>query len=213
MTLNIHDYVNIIIHVSVNGQELSKKQVPGMKDVHEIDSLEQVRLLSDPLKLKLLQLFATEPRTTREAADELGEGITKLYRHVDALQEAGLLEIVDEVRKRGTVERRFGAVARRFEVDRDLFSDSGDAAGREAARDLLRAGEEEIMQALTHASAGQMQPLMARLRLRVSPQRARELNRQLADWIASLEEEPDEPDQQDLQEAGVLIAFYCIPNG
>ena len=184
-----------------------------MKDVHEIDSLEQVRLLSDPLKLKLLQLFATEPRTTREAADELGEGITKLYRHVDALQEAGLLEIVDEVRKRGTVERRFGAVARRFEVDRDLFSDSGDAAGREAARDLLRAGEEGLMQALTHASAGQMQPLMARLRLRVSPQRARELNRQLADWIASLEEEPDEPDQQDLQEAGVLIAFYCIPGG
>jgi predicted transcriptional regulator len=205
--------VNIIIHVIVNSQELSKKQVPGMKDVHEIDSLEQVRLLSDPLKLKLLQLFATEPRTTREAAKQLAEGVTKLYRHVDALQEAGLLEIVDEVRKRGTVERRFGAVARRFEVDRDLFSDSGDAAGRQAARDLLRAGEEEIMQALTQAEAGQMPPLMARLRLRVSDERARELNRQLADWIASLEEEPDEPDQEDLQEAGVLIAFYCIPEG
>ena len=184
-----------------------------MKDVHEIDSLEQVRLLSDPLKLKLLQLFATEPRTTREAAEELGEGVTKLYRHVDALQAAGLLEVVDEARKRGTVERRFGAVARRFEVDRGLFSDTGDAAGLQAARDLLRAGEEELMQALTEAEPDQMPPLMARLRLRVSPERAQELNRQLADWIASLEEEPEEPDQLDLQEAGVLIAFYCIPNG
>lgn len=183
-----------------------------MKDVYEIDSLEQVRLLSDPLKLKLLQLFAMEPRSTREAADELGEGITKLYRHVDALHEAGLLEIVDEVRKRGTVERRFGAVARRFEVDQDLFSGSEDAAGRQAARDLLRAGEEEIMQALTNESSDQMQPLLARLRLRVSPERARDLNRQLTDWIASLEEEgEDEPDQQGLQEAGVLIAFYSIP--
>lgn len=182
-----------------------------MKDVHEIDSLEQVRLLSDPLKLKLLQLFATEPRTTREAADKLGEGITKLYRHVDALREAGLLEIVDEERKRGTVERRFGAVARRFEVDRDLFSDAGDEAGLQAARDLLRAGEEELMKALTHAATGQMQPLMARLRLRVSPQRARELSRQLADWIASLEEEDeDDQDQEELQETGVLIAFYAI---
>ena len=46
-----------------------------MKDVHEIDSLEQVRLLSDPLKLKLLQVFATAPRTTREAAKELGEAL------------------------------------------------------------------------------------------------------------------------------------------
>ena len=67
-----------------------------MKDTHRISDLSDLKLLSDPLKLSLLQAFAEGPRTTRQVADDLGEKVTKLYRHVDALHEAGLLEVVAE---------------------------------------------------------------------------------------------------------------------
>ena len=58
---------------------------------HYVKDLEQARLLTDPFKLKLLEQFAAEPRTTKQVADHLGEKAPKLYRHVDALATAGLL--------------------------------------------------------------------------------------------------------------------------
>ena len=46
--------------------------------------LEQMRALSHPLRLRLLELFAERPRTTKQAAEALGEPTTKLYHHVAA---------------------------------------------------------------------------------------------------------------------------------
>ena len=109
--------------------------------------MNQLRLLADPLKLRLVQAFAEGEKTTKQVAAELGERITKLYRHVDALHDAGLLEIVSEMQKRGTVERTFRAIAERFEVDHSLLTDNTDAQGSEAIRELLRAGETEILRA------------------------------------------------------------------
>ena len=120
--LNIHQLVNNTIHVNVNNQV----RIPGfiriVKKTLYINKIEQVRLLADPLKLQLLQAFAEGEKTAKEAAESLGESLTKLYRHVDALLDGGLIEITQETPKRGTVERTFRAVAERFEVDQSLFS-------------------------------------------------------------------------------------------
>ena len=75
-----------------------------MDKVYKIRELEQVRLLADPLKLDLLQAFAERDKTAKAVADELGQPVTRLYRHVDALLDAGLLTVVQETPKRGTVE-------------------------------------------------------------------------------------------------------------
>ena len=178
-----------------------------MKDVFRIKNLEQVRLMTDPLKLQLLQAFAEEPKTTKQVAAELDESITKLYRHVDALHDAGLLEIVSEKQKRGTVERTFRAVAQRFEADHSLFADDSDD-GQAAARDMLRAGEDEILQAISSAAASDdPNPIMMRLRCKVSPDRLAELHRTLGEWIESTE---DEGEGEDKEEFGALIAFYPL---
>lgn len=61
-----------------------------------IKDIEQIRLLSDPFKLQLIQAFAEGDKTTKQVAADLGESVTKLYRHVDALHGAGLLVITGE---------------------------------------------------------------------------------------------------------------------
>ena len=179
-----------------------------MKEVFKIKTLEQVRLMSDPLKLQLLQAFAEDPKTTKQVATELGESITKLYRHVDALHDAGLLEIVSEKQKRGTVERTFRAVAQRFEADHSLFADDDGEDGQAAVRDMLRAGEEEILHAIASASPSDEQnAIMMRLRCKASPQRLAELHRTLNEWIESTQ---DEGEGDDKEEFGALIAFYPL---
>ena len=151
--VNIQETVNNNIHVSVNNQVLLQKYAVLMKETYRIRDLETVRLLSDPLKLQLLQAFADGPKTTKQVAAELGENITKLYRHVDALHDSGLLRVVEERQKRGTVERTFQAVARRFEADHSLFSGEAADDGAEAVRQMLRVSETEILNALAAPAA------------------------------------------------------------
>ena len=57
----------------------------------------------------------------------------------------GLLEVVEEKQKRGTIERTFRAIAQRFEADHSLFNKAPGGEGIEAAREMLRVGETEIL--------------------------------------------------------------------
>lgn len=182
-----------------------------MKDVLKIRDLEQIRLLSDPFKLQLMQCFTEEPRTTKQVAAELGESVTKLYRHVDALFDAGLLEIVEEKQKRGTIERTFGSVAQRFEADHALFSGDGKGDGISAARDALRVVEDEIIEALASTRLDEEdKTLLMRLRCKASPKRIAELRRTLQEWIDSTAVESDDDDDGDLEEVGAFVAFYPV---
>ena len=185
-----------------------------MKEVFKIKDLEQVRLLSDPLKLQLLQAFAEGAKTTKQVAGEINESVTKLYRHVDALHDAGLLEIAGEKQKRGTIERTFQAVARRFEADHALFADEGGEEGGQAARDMLRVVEGEILQALAKSASDEgPEAIFMRLHCKASPQRIAKLGDALRAWIELAQEDGGEDDLEgddNKQEIGALIAFYPI---
>ena len=67
-----------------------------------MQGLEQVRALSHPLRIRLVELFAQRPMTTMQAAELLGEPPTKLYHHVAALERAGLVELRETRQNRGT---------------------------------------------------------------------------------------------------------------
>ena len=183
-----------------------------MEETHKIKDLDQVRLLADPLKLRLLQAFSEGEKATKEVARELGESVTKLYRHVDALHEAGLLEIVRETPKRGTVERTFRAVARRFEADRSLFAGASPDDASNPVSDLLRAGEDEIVAALADVDSQDDDVVLARFRIKATPEHIAELRQSLADWIDTVQssEYGDEIDDEDLEEAGAIVAFYPL---
>ncbi len=85
--------------------------------------LEQMRALSHPLRLRLLELFGEHPRTTKQAAEALGESPTKLYHHVAALERAGLVRLRETRQNRGTTEKYFEVTQSQLlaKVDEDLL--------------------------------------------------------------------------------------------
>ena len=181
-----------------------------MKEVYKIRDLEQVRLLSDPLKLRLLQAFAESAKTTKQTAAELGESVTKLYRHVDALHDVGLLEVVEEKQKRGTIERTFRAVAQRFEADHSLFSDAESNEGTDVAREMLRVSEAEILDVLAKAhDDDEEQAIVMRIRGKATPEKIAELRATLQEWLDSVPTN-EQSAAEDAREIGGLIAFYQI---
>jgi predicted transcriptional regulator len=92
-----------------------------MKGKRTVRSLEQIRVMANPMRMRLLEAFSHEPATTKQVAEQVGESPTKLYHHVHALKRAGLIELVKTRKKRGTTEKYYRTVADEFIVDRKLF--------------------------------------------------------------------------------------------
>mgnify|MGYP001823797276 CR=1 FL=1 len=115
--------------------------------IYLVKRLEQAKLLTDPFKLTLLGHFSDKPVTTKQVADSMGEKAPRLYRHVDALVQEGLLKLIEEKPKRGTIERYYQTVAERFEVDPDLFATGSDDADEslEMVRSVLRNTESDLV--------------------------------------------------------------------
>jgi DNA-binding transcriptional ArsR family regulator len=96
---------------------------PG-DDVFLIDDLETLRLLTQPLRLRLLEALRTspEPLTVKELAADLGTPQTRLYHHVNLLEEHGLIRVAQTRLVSGITEKRYAATAARIGVDRSLLA-------------------------------------------------------------------------------------------
>lgn len=86
---------------------MGKKTVVSGRD--QPGSFDQLRALAHPLRLRMLELFAEGPRTTKQVALLLGEPPTKLYHHANALERAGLLRLSRTRQNRGAVEKWYEA--------------------------------------------------------------------------------------------------------
>lgn len=88
-----------------------------MEDTLVIESLDQLKIYADPLRQQLLQVFCCNPSTIKQVAEQIGEKPTRLYHHVELLEQNGFLEVVNTKQIRGTVEKYYQTVARKIIVD------------------------------------------------------------------------------------------------
>ena len=75
----------------------------------EHGSMATADVLLHPVRMRIMQaLFDTDPLTTAQLRERLPEiPPATMYRHIGVLTEAGVLEVVEERRVRGTVERSY----------------------------------------------------------------------------------------------------------
>src|SRR5688572_6992339 len=91
------------------------------KAMHRLTTLDQMKVLADPLRIRILELLGEE-RTTKQVAGILGLPPTRLYHHVAALERVGLVRLARTQQRRGAVEKYYHAVARAFSADPRLFT-------------------------------------------------------------------------------------------
>lgn len=104
-----------------------------------ISDLDTIRVMSDPLRLRILQVMAAgidEPWTVKRMAASLALPPTKLYYHVNLLEKHGLIKVTGTGIVSGIVESRYAIAARRFEVDRSVFA-TASPDGSDAMAGLL----------------------------------------------------------------------------
>lgn len=118
-----------------------------------IDNLETLKVLADQLRKRIMEQF-DRPSTVKEVAQRLSTTPSKLYYHVNLLEEHGLLIVTDTRIVSGIIEKQYQAAARVFRVKAGLLSptpEDGDSAletlldhffdrPKEDARRSIRAG-------------------------------------------------------------------------
>lgn len=92
---------------------------PAVEQV--ISDLESLKVLADPLRLRILELLR-KPGTVKRVAEKLGKPPTKLYYHFNLLEKHGLIQMVETRLVSGIVEKHYQVAARSFRIQRDLLS-------------------------------------------------------------------------------------------
>jgi DNA-binding transcriptional ArsR family regulator len=104
-------------------------------EVREIDSVQELRALADPVRLAILSALDRHVpdgelpvMSVKELAQHLGEPQTKLYRHVKQLEAAGLIEVAATRMVSGILEQRYRARQRDLRLSAALFRRHADEA-------------------------------------------------------------------------------------
>jgi predicted ArsR family transcriptional regulator len=135
-------------------------------------------------------MFAERPRTTMQAATHLGEPPTRLYHHVAALERSGLVRLRETRSRRGATEKYFEAVLQPREAGtrrRGGRAALSPADGDAVALVVFDQARNEMLRAMGAIGKAKPAALMAvRGVLRMSPARARRLEKELAGMLKGL---------------------------
>jgi predicted ArsR family transcriptional regulator len=187
-----------------------------MKETMVLNNLEQVKVFANPLRARLVEVFAEKARTAKQAAEILGQKPTKLYHHVDALERVGLIKLVRTQKKRGTLEKYYRTVAKRFSVDSRLFQMK--EHGKEMLgefRAMFQTMFENTMQEINESISGRLicpdrketEAIIARKHIYTTHDKVKKLQqkiRKLLDEFAAAEEKKGEIEYR------LMLVFYPL---
>ena len=184
-----------------------------------LSDLDQVKVLADPLRIRILEELCKEERTTKQVAKILGEKPTKLYHHVDALERVGLIRLARTRQNRGTIEKYYMAVARQFRADSRMFAAA--ELGSEEGADTLQAVISTVlertsdeMRALIAQGYGkegiEEQGVLSHLEIRTDRKHGRRIQARLLKLLKSLEDPHAGGEKPGGRSYRLTIAFYPI---
>jgi len=154
-------------------------------EIHVLDR-EQLRVLANPLRLRILNRLCRREMSTAELRRELGDAPSNLYHHVHKLVDAGLLRLVRSVPRRGAVERYYRAVAPGFTVPPELLTVGVEGAHPEIVatvrgmfEDVLAALADSLRRGLSGPEPPAEVPMISACEVRASRSRIDELRRRI----------------------------------
>ncbi len=124
---------------------------PARRDQAKLAVGYQLKAVSDPPRLNIIERIANEALTVRQVAARLGQPPTRLYYHVAELEKAGLVSLVDTRVKSGIVEKYYRTSAGHITIDHKLLNAGGDQ--ETAVRDLLSMVFDATAQEITRSLA------------------------------------------------------------
>lgn len=90
-------------------------------DLYTLETVEQMRALADPLRIRIVAELARRPLTATQVGERVGVAANKAHYHVRELERVGLVRLVEKRERGGILEKYFRAVARSISFTTALF--------------------------------------------------------------------------------------------
>lgn len=191
-----------------------------MQDMLYIEEVEQAATLLKPRRLEILKLLG-EAHSCLELAEVLEDTPQKVYYHVKALEQAGLVEKVGERRVRGILEGFYRARARSYWLAPSLVGHVSvrQRAQEQASLSSLLALAEQLQTEVGHLAQAQIPEvpslgLAAQIELRDPHQRGaflQDLQQSIQALARTYGRQEGDPQQEPGQTFRLLLACYPAP--
>ena len=193
----------------------------GQADIEYLTELDRVTVLLHPLRLQIMEL-AIEETSGTEAARQLGLPRQMVNYHVSALEQAGFLVRIGDVRRRNMVERRLRSSARSYLISPEILGRlSGarrripDQASPTALLSLAARVQNDLAASLSIASGPHRLPalsLYSKLQFPDSNSRGAFI-RALGEAVVTVVREYSTPGvgADESQKYGLLLGLYPLP--
>jgi DNA-binding transcriptional ArsR family regulator len=116
-----------------------------------IKDLETLKVLTDPLRLQIIEVLAPEPQTVNQIAHQLGLSGSRLYYHFHMLEASGFIRVVETRMVNNIMEKIYWITADTFDIDKDLLNFTSEAGHENITRVVtasLDATREDILRSL-----------------------------------------------------------------
>ena len=186
---------------------------------YTLGNLDQVKVLADPLRIRILEAFCQQECTTKQVAELLGEKPTKLYHHVDALEKVGLIKLSRTRQNRGTLEKYYLAVARSFQGSLRIQTTEEKGGGEQAAAlrqmvstifDTTAAELSRIISAGGAPKAIEKEGIVSFLEIRASKKEVDEIRAKLHALVQSLAADAEGEKADDAEHYRLTIAYFPL---
>ena len=177
-------------------------------EFHDLDLLAEV---THPIRGGILRRLK-QPRTVAELAELLDVPVTRLYHHVNRLEQHGLVRVVATRRVAAVTERRYQVVARSYNVAKELFDSMDeremsmalgslfDVAKHGLQREIESGGFQDIVDPDAHS-------ILSLGELHLSPERRAALMQRLTEVVGDFTSDRDE-DAPDATRVALFVAAY-----
>lgn len=121
------------------------------KDVLIIEDLDALKVIADPLRTQIIEILTFKPATVKQVADKLGLTPSKLYYHVNMLENAGFIVVVETRMVANMQEKYYRTVAKSFDLDDSLLSfqtDAGQDSVHTALNNILDTTRDDMLRSL-----------------------------------------------------------------
>ncbi len=118
-----------------------------MQDVLFLTRLEQLKALSDPLRMAILARLMEQPYTGQQLARILEVPRSKVHYHLGEMEKNGIVEVVRREEKQGIMQKFYRAVARSIVPSSELLGFVDAHSVRSVGLEVVEKTREEILRA------------------------------------------------------------------
>jgi DNA-binding transcriptional ArsR family regulator len=93
----------------------------NLPEVYALETIEQLRAISDALRIRIIELLSGQQMTVTQLGEHLGIAPAKVHYHVRELERVGLLRLVETREKGGVLEKYYRTLARDYRVPSALL--------------------------------------------------------------------------------------------